>query len=246
MSELGQNEGQEQDKNIPFFDSSKISDKKDVEHFSNVEGAEERARKAEQAKKAAEKEAKEVHAADIRAASEQMKKQEQGESGKKGGIVGFLFGGWHKIVTVLMLVALVVGGVLLAINFTGGKTYEEEVKEENEAYTSAVAIDSDLRYPFELDPSPETYEEAKSKYEQSIHEASISEAVFLKIMYACFVYDNENDFNKASGILVGIEKDIKTKETADYYNYRIGDIYERAGMSDDFQSIIVETEKDEN
>ena len=31
MSELGQNEGQEQDKNTPFFDSSKISDKKDVE-----------------------------------------------------------------------------------------------------------------------------------------------------------------------------------------------------------------------
>ena len=246
MSELGQNEGQEQNEKATFFDSAKISEKKDVEHFSNVEGAEERAKAAERARKAAEKEAAEVHAADVRAAAEQMKKAENKQAGKKGGILDFLFGGWHKIVTIVVVLALAAGGVFLIINFTGSKTYEEEVNEENEAYTSAVAIDSDLRYPFELNPSPEAYEKAKSEYEQSIHEASESEAVFLKIMYACFVYDNEKDFNKASGILVGIEKDIKTRVAADYYNYRIGDIYERAGMSGDFQSIIVETEKDEN
>ena len=77
MSELGLKEGQGQDEKTPFFDSSKITDKKTTEHFSNVEGAAERAKQAERARIAAEKEAREVHAADIRAASEQMKKAQK-------------------------------------------------------------------------------------------------------------------------------------------------------------------------
>lgn len=238
MSELGQKEGQEQGENAPFFNSSKISDKKEVEHFANVEGAEERAKKAEQAKKAAEKEAQEVHAADVRAVSEQIKQQENG--GKKGGIVGFLFGGWHKIVTIVVLLALIGGGIFFGLSKFGGKSYEDEVNDDNKAYTTAVAIDNEIRRPFELNHSPETFEEAKNGYEQAIAKASKSEAVFLKIMYACFVYDRIKDFDASIRIIDGIESDIKTEVSAEYYNYRIGTLYEEAGAASDFQEVIVE------
>ena len=241
MSELGQNEGQEQDKNIPFFDSSKISDKKDVEHFSNVEGAEERARKAEQAKKAAEKEAQEVHAADIRAASEQMKKQEQGESGKKGGIVGFLFSGWHKIVTIVAIFALVVAGIFLAINVSD-ESYDEKKRKEKEALDFAAAVEDDARTTIDVCSGNNCYEEAKKKYEDALVGADKYESVFLKIMYACFVYDNTKDVDLALAILNGVESSIETEVAADYYNYRVKNMYYESGMGEDFQDVIVEAE----
>lgn len=142
MSELGQNEGQEQNEKTTFFDSAKISEKKDVEHFSNVEGAEERARAAERARKAAEKEAAEVHAADVRAAAEQMKKAEDKQAGKKGGILGFLFGGWHKwVVVAIIFVVAVLAIVMLVTSLrredtdkTDGRVatvYEEALKTAN-------------------------------------------------------------------------------------------------------------------
>ena len=44
--------------------------------------------------------------------------------------------------TVLVLVALVVGGVLLAINFTGGKTYEEEVIKDMTKHLTMFIVDT--------------------------------------------------------------------------------------------------------
>lgn len=239
MSELGQNEGQEQDKNTPFFDSSKISDKKDVEHFSNVEGAEERARKAEQAKKAAEKEAKEVHAADIRAASEQMKQQENG--GKKGGIVGFLFGGWHKIVTIIVLLALIGGGIFLVLR-TADEPYSVKKEHEQAAFEAALVVDDDARIAFEINPNEETYGQAKKIYEDAIAKADKYEVAFLKMKYAEFVYENTYDFDAAVSILDGVTEEIKTEVGADYYNYYIKRMYEKAGAADEFKEIIVESE----
>lgn len=239
MSELGQNEGQEQDKNTPFFDSSKISDKKDVEHFSNVEGAEERARKAEQAKKAAEKEAKEVHAADVRAASEQMKQQENG--GKKGGIVGFLFGGWHKIVTIIVLLALIGGGIFLVLR-TADEPYSVKKEHEQSAFEAALVVDDDARIAFETNPNEETYGQAKKIYEDAIAKADKYEVAFLKMKYAEFVYENTYDFDAAVSILDGVTEEIKTEVGADYYNYYIKRMYEKAGAADEFKEIIVESE----
>lgn len=243
MSELGQNEGQEQGKDAPFFDSSKITDKKDVEHFANVEGAEERARKAEQAKKAAEKEAQEVHAADIRAASEQLKKQENAETPRKrGGVIGFLFGGWHKIVTIVVLLALLVGGVYLAINTFYSEPYSEKVEKDKVALEAASKVEDDARTVFDINSNEETYKEAKDIYEKAIGEADDREAVFLKIMYADFIYENTSDFDLAVSVLDGIEKKIDTEVAANYYNYRIGDIYYDAGAEDAFEEIVMEAE----
>lgn len=241
MSELGQKEGQEQGENAPFFDSSKISDKKEIEHFANVEGAEERAKKAEQAKKAAEKEAQEVHAADVRAASDQMKKREAKTTGKKRGIIGFLFGGWHKIVTIVVLLAFIGGGIFLVLG-TVDESYSVKKEHEQSAFEAALVVDDDARIAFEINPNEETYGQAKKIYEDSIAKADKYEVAFLKMKYAEFVYENTYDFDAAVSILDGVTEEIKTEVGADYYNYYIKRMYEKAGAADEFKEIIVESE----
>ena len=182
MSELGPKEGQGQDEKTPFFDSSKITDKKTTEHFSNVEGAAERAKQAERARIAAEKEAREVHAADVRAASEQMKKAQKAESGKKGGIVKFLSGGWHKIVTIVILLGLIAGGIFLIIN-SPEEPYSSKKEKDIVAFAAAGEVESKARTVFDIDSNEETYREAKNIYESAIEKSDKREKVFLKIMY---------------------------------------------------------------
>ena len=129
MSELGLKEGQGQDEKTPFFDSSKISDKKATEHFANVEGAAERAKQAERARIAAEKEAREVHAADIRAASEQMKKTQKAEKtpNKASGV----FAGNHKWLFIIILLVAILATVGIVYYFAStSKTKEEQVEEK--------------------------------------------------------------------------------------------------------------------
>lgn len=133
MSELGLKEGQGQDEKTPFFDSSKISDKKATEHFANVEGAAERAKQAERARIAAEKEAREVHAADIRAASEQMKKAQKAEktSNKASGV----FAGNHKWLFIIILLVAILATVGIVYYFAStSKTKEEQVEEKVESF----------------------------------------------------------------------------------------------------------------
>lgn len=242
MSELGQNEGQEQNEKATFFDSAKISEKKDVEHFSNVEGAEERAKAAERARKAAEKEAAEVHAADVRAAAEQMKKTEDKQSGKKGGILGFLFGGWHKIVTIVVVLVLIVGGVLLCMNMCKTESYETRKEKDIAAREAAARIEDDARVLVDIESSEEKYAEAKKIYEDAIKNSDKRQAVFLKIEYAEFVYDNTSDFSAAIDILGDVKADIDTEIAAEFYNYRVKMLYFEAGASEEFQEVSVRAE----
>lgn len=242
MSELGQNEGQEQNEKATFFDSAKISEKKDVEHFSNVEGAEERAKAAERARKAAEKEAAEVHAADVRAAAEQMKKAEDKQSGKKGGILGFLFGGWHKIVTIVVVLVLIVGGVLLCMNMCKTESYETRKEKDIAAREAAARIEDDARVLVDIESSEEKYAEAKKIYEDAIKNSDKRQAVFLKIEYAEFVYDNTSDFAAAIDILGDVKADIDTEIAAEFYNYRVKMLYFEAGASEEFQEVSVRAE----
>ena len=211
MSESGQNEGQEQDKNTPFFDSAKITDKKDVEHFANVEGAEERARKAEQAKKAAEKEAQEVHAADVRAASEQLKKQENG--GKKGGIVGFLFGGWHKIVTIVVLLILVAGGIFLAI-----RSIPESEEAKLEKDKAAIEYAQNIYTEAEEVRLGGSYDDAKKKFEDALVNCSREEKIFITIKYAEYIAFIEYDAGTANLMIDEIENMVQTDIEKEYIN----------------------------
>lgn len=188
MSELGQNEGQEQNEKTTFFDSAKISEKKDVEHFSNVEGAEERAKAAERARKAAEKEAAEVHAADVRAAAEQMKKAEDKQTGKRGGILGFLFGGWHKIVTIVMVLVLVAGCTIVPFMLKS-KAENERLAKDDEMQVAALDVYrevSDIQQNESLDAALE-------KMENEIKVAPEEKKIYLLIYYAEFLATRTGD-----------------------------------------------------
>lgn len=208
MSELGQNEGQEQNEKTTFFDSAKISEKKDVEHFSNVEGAEERAKAAERARKAAEKEAAEVHAADVRAAAEQMKKAEDKQSGKKGGILGFLFGGWHKWVTFLVvLLVLVVGGVFLLM-YSSGES-DEAIAERGRSAAARAQTIYDEAERIRLDG---TYEEAKKKFEGALVDCNREEKIYITVRYAEYVAFIGQDSEAAYALIDSVKNDTKTDQ----------------------------------
>ncbi len=225
MSELGSKEGQEQNENAPFFDSAKISDKKDVEHFSNVEGAEERAKAAERAKKAAEKEAAEVHAADVRAASEQMKKAEDEQSGKRGGILGFLFGGWHKIVTIVVILAIIAGGVLLI--FKSMPESEEKILErDNLAIGRAQSIYNDAEV-VRLDGS---YEDAKKKFEDALKDCNREEKIYITVKYAEYIASLEYDAEKAYSMIDDIKNELKTDNEKDCVRIGLDNIKNYTGV----------------
>lgn len=207
MSELGQNEGQEQNEKTTFFDSAKISEKKDVEHFSNVEGAEERARAAERARKAAEKEAAEVHAADVRAAAEQMKKAEDKQAGKKGGILGFLFGGWHKIVTIVVLLVLVAGGVFLLMHSSGES--DEAIAERGRSAAARAQAIYDEAEGIRLDG---TYEEAKKKFEDALVDCNREEKIYITVRYAEYVAFIGQDSEAAYALIDSVKNETKTDQ----------------------------------
>ena len=207
MSEFGQNEGQEQNEKATFFDSAKISEKKDVEHFSNVEGAEERAKAAERARKAAEKEAAEVHAADVRAAAEQMKKAEDKQSGKKGGILGFLFGGWHKIVTIVVLLVLVAGGVFLLMHSSGES--DEAIAERGRSAAARAQAIYDEAEGIRLDG---TYEEAKKKFEDALVDCNREEKIYITVRYAEYVAFIGQDSEAAYALIDSVKNETKTDQ----------------------------------
>ena len=207
MSELGQNEGQEQNEKATFFDSAKIPEKKDVEHFSNVEGAEERAKAAERARKAAEKEAAEVHAADGRAAAEQMKKAEDKQAGKKGGSLGFLVGGWHKIVAIMVLLMLVVGGVFLLMHSWGES--DEAIAERGRFAAARAQAIYDEAEGIRLDG---TYEEAKKKFEDALVDCNREEKIYITVRYAEYVAFVGQDSEAAYALINSVKNETKTDQ----------------------------------
>ena len=71
MSELGSNQGQDENKNAPVFDSANLAEKQKAEHFTNVEGNEARAKQAERQAEVAKKKAEAAHAGEIKKAAKQ-------------------------------------------------------------------------------------------------------------------------------------------------------------------------------
>ena len=201
MSELGSNEGQGQEQKTPFFDSSKISDKKDVEHFSNVEGAAERAKAAERARKAAEKEAQEVHAADIRAASEQLKKEEKGEKKSKKKIIVF-------VIILAILAALGVLGAWLI-----GKSAENA---RNEKDSAAIELAQSIYVEAEDIRLGGSYDDAKRKFEDALQSSTREEKIFITIKYAEYVAFLEYDESAAKSLIGKIEGQVQTEIEKEY------------------------------
>ena len=201
MSELGSNEGQGQEQKTPFFDSSKISDKKDVEHFSNVEGAAERAKAAERARKAAEKEAQEVHAADIRAASEQLKKEEKGEKKSKKKIIVF-------VIILAILAALGVLGAWLI-----GKSAENA---RNEKDSAAIELAQSIYVEAEDIRLGGSYDDAKQKFEDALQSCTREERIFITLKYAEYIASMEYDSNKAFSMIDDVKNEAQSDLEKEY------------------------------
>lgn len=228
MSELGQNEGQEQNEKATFFDSAKISEKKDVEHFSNVEGAEECAKAAERARKAAEKEAAEVHAADVRAAAEQMKKAEDKQTGKRGGILGFLFGGWHKIVTIVVILAIIAGAVPLI--FKSIPESEEKILERDDLAIERAQM---IYVEAEKVRLGGSYEDAKVKFEEALKDCNREENIFITIKYAEYIASMEYDRKTADSMLDSVEGLAQTEIEKEYILVGRGNVKQYSGVNDE-------------
>lgn len=110
MSELGSNNGQDENKNAPVFNSANIVEKQKADQFVKGELADKRQASLEQAEKAKEQQAKDARKADFRAELKAQEKQEAEVKKTNNKFAYVLFWGWHKFITIL-----VVAGILLAI-----------------------------------------------------------------------------------------------------------------------------------
>ena len=138
---MSEETGQKREDGIDF-DSANIGKKKKAVQFTVIEGAEERAKAAERAKQAAEKEAEELHQAEIEAASARQAKAEDQERLKKGGLLYRLFGGYRKWITLLILLLIAAGiagffwwknrEVVLTPQQTAKAFYEEQLAKIDE------------------------------------------------------------------------------------------------------------------
>ncbi len=154
MSELGSNQGQDENKNGPVFDSSKLSKEQTTEHFTNVKGAENRAKAAEREAKEAEKAANEAHKKNIREAAKVQRRAEKtpnkasGASAKKRK---WIFG---IILAVVVLTAI--GIVCYIPNFR--KSSDELAEKKVESFKESCSGETlESGYCFEAIDDLENY-----------------------------------------------------------------------------------------
>lgn len=108
MSEESGQKGQDEKVS---FDSANIGKKQKATQFTIIEGAEERAKAAERAKIEAEKEAEELHEADIEAASANQAKAEEEQRMATAGLGYKIFGGKRKWI-ILGIILLITAAIL--------------------------------------------------------------------------------------------------------------------------------------
>lgn len=137
MSEEGQ-KGQ----NKVDFDSADIGKKQKAVQFTEIEGAEERARAAEKAKAAAEKAAEELHEANVEAVADRQVAVEKQEKLARGGVLYKIFAGWHKwaILGVLLLIG---AGVAVYLIFFNKPTEAVPAKEAAKAFYDQMIAKSE-------------------------------------------------------------------------------------------------------
>lgn len=179
MSELGSNQGQDENKNGPVFDSSKLSKEQTTEHFTNVKDVEDRAKAAEREAKEVEKKAQKEHAANIRSVSKQMKNElkDNGIQKKKNKI----------ILPIAVCVVLILG--LLAFWLVCGLLDKVSTKKDEAAQEYALSIYRDI----ETIQEEESLDAAREKMESTIESASDAQKVYLSMYYAEFLASRTGD-----------------------------------------------------
>lgn len=178
MSEEGQKGQSKVD-----FDSADIGKKQKAVQFTEIEGAEERAKAAEKAKAAAEKAAEELHEANVEAVADRQVAIEKQEKLAKSGVLYKIFAGWHKwaILGVLLLIG---AGIAVYLIFFNKPAEAVPAKEAAKAfYDEQVAtVDSN-----NMDNFIDSYPEARDKMEQAWRSASETDAIWYGYYYALFV-----------------------------------------------------------
>ncbi len=206
MSELGSNNGQDENKNTPIFDSSELETKQKADHFANVEGVEAREKEAERKTKEVEKKAENEHK---EAVKEAAKKADKEARGSKGGIWNLLFGGWHKWVTIVIICILVVGSIFMLCRIGSG---DESVNNRDEA---ANSLAQEKYKEAESKRLGGSFEEAKKVFEDSIEKCSREEKIYLTVEYAKYIAKHQYKAIEAYELIDGVRADAKTDAEKD-------------------------------
>lgn len=207
MSEEGQN-GQ----NKVDFDSADIGKKQKAVQFTEIEGAEERAKAAEKAKLAAEKAANELHEANVKAVAarqDAIKKQERYE---KGSVLYKIFAGWRKwvILAVLLMAGAGIAVYLIFFNKPAEVSPREAAKALYDQQAAAVNFDD-----FEG-----TYPAARDAFEEAWFNASDNDKFWYGYYYATFLRDVGYSEEAAVDVLrqVKVPSDLDPEETCLIYD----------------------------
>ena len=154
MSELGSNQGQDENKNGPVFDSSKLSKEQTTEHFTNVKGAENRAKAAEREAKEAEKAANDAHKKNIREAAKMQRKTEKTPSKVSGASIRKRK--WIFAIIIAVVILATIGIVYYVSNF--GKSSEELAEKKVESFKESCSGETlESGYCFEAIDDLESY-----------------------------------------------------------------------------------------
>ena len=210
MSELGSNKGQDENKNAPVFDSSELGAKQKADHFANIEDVEARKKEAERKAKAAEKKAEEEHKSAVKAAA---KKADKEARGSKGGIWNLLFGGWHKWITIVILLGLLLLFVYMIMCVYGDKdgknaSYKDKAESYYTEQREAVNVSEDTDgYIAARDAYKERYKNATNEHEK----------FYEGYYYSLFVYFEGINFYDALRVFDGVEipEDYTNEEACD-------------------------------
>ena len=135
MSELGSNQGQDENKNGPVFDSSKLNKEQTTEHFTNVKDVEDRAKAAEKAKKEAEKSANEAHEKSVREAAKLQQKAEKTPNKTSGASARKRK--WIFAIIIAAVILATIGIVYYVSNF--GKSSEELAEKKVESFKESCS-----------------------------------------------------------------------------------------------------------
>ena len=220
MSELGTNQGQNEDKNDPVFDSSKLSGKQNTEHFTNIKGAEARAKAEEKAKIDAKKAADAAHQKDVRNAVK--------ENTTKKGAIYFLFAGWHKIVTIIAILLILAGVGFLIFNSIQGS--ESAIAERDSA---AMLRAQEVYVEAENVRLAGSYDDAKQKFEDALKKCNREEKIFITAKYAEYVASMEYDSDAAYAMLDNVKSETKNETEEQYISVAYSNVKVYTGVDNE-------------
>ena len=196
MSELGSNNGQDENKKAPVFNSANLAEKQKADQFVKGELADKKQTALEQAEKAKEQRAKDARKADFRAELKAQEKQEAEVKKTNNKIAYVLFWGWHKFITILVVAGILLAIFLIAKNISTKQNNDASLEKAEERIAA-----------FEMDCASEDEEsgycaDSLDEFEEYIKQESSTEAkVKLLSEYEKYIMKEYGDSGRAKAFL---------------------------------------------